>query len=80
MPEQRLGLGREAEIAAVRGEEERAHAEPVPRQEELLALPIPDREREVAVQTLEEVCPPLLVRVGDHLRIRLGREAVAERL
>ena len=80
MPEQRLGLGREAEIAAVRGEEERTNSEAIPRQEELLALPIPDREREVAVQTLEEVRPPLLVRVGDHLRIRLGREAVAERL
>ena len=62
------------------GEEERTHAEAIPRQEELLALPIPDREREVAVQALEEVRPPLLVRVGDHLRIRLRREAVAERL
>ena len=80
MPEQRLGLGREAEIAAVRREEERPHSEAIPRQKELLALPIPDREREVAVQTLEEGRPPLLVRVGDHLRIRLRREAVAERL
>ena len=80
VPQQRLRLGREAEVAAELGEEERSHAEPVAREEELFLLTVPDGEREVAVQALQAVRAPLGVRVRDHLGVGRGREAVAERL
>ena len=50
--EERLRLRREAEVAAELGEEERTHAEAVPREEELLLAAVPDRDREVAVQAV----------------------------
>ena len=80
VPQQRLRLGREAEVAAELGDEERPDAEPVAREEELFLLTIPDGEREVSVQALQAVRAPLGVRVRDHAGVGGGREAVAERL
>ena len=79
MAKERLRLGAEDEIAVELREEERPDAEAVPRDEDLLRLPVPDREREVAVQPREAVDAPLVVGMGEHLRVGRRLEPVAQR-
>ena len=79
MAQERLRLGAEDEIAVELREEERPHAEAVARDEDLLRLPVPDGEGEVAVQPVQAVGPPLLVRMREDLSVRRGLEAMAER-
>ena len=76
--EQRLGLGREADVAVVLREEERTHAEAVARQQRLARLPVPDRDREVSVEALEAADAPLRVGLRDHLGVGGGREPASE--
>ena len=78
MPEQRLRLRGEAQVAAVVREKERPDAEAVPRQEDLAPLAIPHGDREVAVQPVEAADAPLLIRMCDHFRVRRGRELVPQ--
>ena len=76
--EERLRLRREAQVPVELGEEQWPYAEAVASEEELLLAPIPNREREVAVQMVEAVHTPLVVRVRDDLGVRGGLEAMSE--
>src|SRR6185369_1956445 len=52
--EQRLDLGREGELSAVPGVEERANADAVACEQQPLPSGVPETERELAVQLLDE--------------------------
>ncbi len=79
MAQERLPFGAEDQVAVGLGEEQRANAEAVAREEQLARLSIPDRDREVAVEAVEAPRSPLLVRVSDDLGVGRRREHVPER-
>jgi hypothetical protein len=55
---------------------ERLLAHPVARQDQPPAARVPQRQAEHAVERVDEVDPPLLVEVGQHLGVAVGAEAV----
>ncbi len=57
---------------------QRLDAEPVAGEEERLAIPIPQREREHAAEPLDAVLAPLLPGMNDHLGVAAGPEAVSK--
>ncbi len=59
--------------------EERTDAGAIPRQHETLELRIPDRDRELAVQMVDESGAVLFVEVNDHLRVGVRAKRVAGR-
>ncbi len=66
----------EAQHAGRLGEVERLDAEPVPGQHQAAGVPLADRHGEHADQVVDEVEPPLGVRLDDDLAVTLGEEAV----
>ena len=74
---ERAHLRGEREGAVAMRVEQRLLAEAVARDQQAPAAAVPEREGEHAVQVLHAVDPVLLVEVHDHLRVALGREAVA---
>ena len=58
---------------------QRLHAEAVAREEQRLAVAIPQREREHAAEALHARFAPRLPRVDDDLGVAAGAEHVAER-
>jgi hypothetical protein len=77
--EDRLHLGAEEEALPVREVVQRLCAEAVAREEEHLVPPVPDGEREVAVQPLDARLPPGFVRVDEHLGVAARAEREPER-
>src|SRR5262249_39482819 len=59
--------------------EERLLAEPVARDEELLAATVVDREGEHALESLDTGGTVFFVGVQDHFRVRLGSETMTLR-
>ena len=74
--QQRAHLRREGQRSVVERVEQRLLADAVARQQQLLAAPVPEREREHAVQVLDAGGAVLLVEVRDHLGVALRREVV----
>ena len=72
-----LDLGREAEPLLRDRVVERLDAEPVARAEEASTSPVPDGEREHAVQAFEAALSPLRVRSEQHLGVTAAPEPVA---
>ena len=75
--EQRVHLRRPREDAVAQVVQQRLLADPVAREQQLLAALVPQREREHAVQVAHAVGAVLLVEVHDHLGVALRGELVA---
>ncbi len=78
--QERLHLGGEHQHAVMLGDEQRALAEAVAREEQAVFLGIVDGEAERAVETPQTALPPLQPGLQHHLGIRLGVEHPALRL
>src|SRR6266511_4655657 len=74
-----LDLRREEQLPVRDGIVERLDPETVPRQEQPLALAVPEREGEHPLQPLHAALAFLLVEMEDRLRIALGAVAMAAR-
>src|SRR5262245_65904187 len=80
MGEQALQLRAEHELAVRQQRvEERLDAEAIAREEERLAITVPEREREHAAKALDAGFAPLFPRVDDHLGVALRAEHVTAR-
>ena len=75
--EQRLDLGREADLAVHARPEERFLARSIARQEEAPAAVVPDREPEHAVEPVDHAVAVALVEWDDVLDVAAGSERVA---
>src|SRR5207248_4673640 len=80
MAQERLDLGAEQEVAGGFGVVERFDAVAIAGQHQRSAPPIPDRQREHAVEASEAFLAPLRVCDEHDLRIRLRAEAMAKPL
>ena len=80
MAEERLRLRGEAEVATKLGDKEGADTEAVAGKENLPLLTVPERDGEVAVESLQAVDAPLLVCMDDHFGVARRVKAVAEPL
>ena len=78
--EQRLDLGSKQEHVILVIPVQRLDAVPVPRQEQLLARPVPDSKGKHAVEVIDAIRAPFLVSVNDHLGVGLRMKLVAARL
>ena len=74
-----LGLGPEQHPVRLRRVVEGLDAQPVPGEQQFLPPPVPDTEREHAVQPAHAVRAPLQVAVQQHLGVRAGTEVVPAR-
>src|SRR5262249_15636893 len=74
--DERVELGRECQLAVPLDVEQRLLPESIAREEETSALRVPDRERELALDRMQELWAVVLVEVDEHLRVRLGDECV----
>jgi hypothetical protein len=78
--EQRFQLGAEQQRAIVeQGVMQRLDGEPIPGEEQRVAVPIPQRKGEHSAEALDAVLAPRLPRMDDDLGIALGAEHMAER-
>ncbi len=75
--EQCLGVGGEPQSSRVTREVERFDAETVAGQEQPSLGRVPDREREHAVQSLDALLAPGMVRLDDDLAVAVGEEVIA---
>jgi len=75
--EEPLDLRGEPQAATVEGVEEWADADAIAGDEQSAFAPVPEGERELAVQPLAQRLAVLLVEVDEHFTIGLGREAMA---
>ena len=78
--EQRLDLDANRKRAVDDRVVEGLDAEPIAGAKQLLALPIPNGEREHAVEVVQRLGTPMGVRCEQHLRVAGRPELVAERL
>lgn len=75
--QQCLDLGGEVQSIARLRVEERPHPGAIPRKDQTLPRGVPERDRELPVQEVDEAVPMTLVEVHDHLGVRLRVEAVS---
>ena len=78
--EQRFDLGAEGDARGGRAVIERLDAEPIADEEQPALRLVPQREGEHAAEAIDRAVAPLLVRVHDHLGVRVRAEPVAVRL
>src|SRR5207245_3470462 len=72
-----LDLRREVQLAPRLGVKQRAHAKAVARQENRFSVAIVQRERELAIQPLEEIDSPFLVAMNEDFGVASRSEYVA---
>jgi hypothetical protein len=78
--EQRFQLGAEQQRAIVeQGVMQRLDGEPIPGQEQRLAVAIPQRKGEHAAEALDALLAPCFPRMDDDLGIAFGPEHMTER-
>jgi len=80
MREDRLRLGAEQHPVLAHRVVQRLHPQPVAGEEQLLPPPVPDAEREHAVETLGKLVAPLQVSAQHDFRVAAGLEVVTELL
>ena len=74
--QQRLDFRSEQQPLALAGVEQRQDADPIPNQQQALAVGVPQRDGELAVQVLHEIVAILLVGMDDDLGVAVGAEPV----
>lgn len=74
--QQRLDFRGEQQPLALAGVEQRQNADPIPNQQQALAVFVPQRDGELAVQVLDEIIAILLVVMDDDFGVAVRAETV----
>mgnify|MGYP006179777865 CR=1 FL=1 len=77
---QRLDLRGEPYVPRIAGVEERADPRPVAGEHQPPPHSVPERDRELPIQEIDEPVPVPVIQVNDHLGVGPGMETVAQRL